>query len=69
MPINTILSNARNGGPVMDILSTLESMMLLPAPSGYEKEMAYFLKDILAGYADEVHIDRIGNVIAKVRGC
>jgi len=52
----------------MDILSLLESLMLLPAPSGYEKEMAYFLKDILAPYADEVHIDRIGNVIGKIGG-
>jgi len=52
----------------MDLKETLQRFMLLPAPSGYEKEMAYALKDAMAPYADEVSIDRIGNTIARFSG-
>ena len=52
----------------MDIKSVLRQFMLLPAVSGYEKQMAYALKTALAPYADEVMIDRVGNTIAKLQG-
>jgi putative aminopeptidase FrvX len=46
----------------------MKKFMLIPAPSGYEKEMAYALKDELAPWADDVAIDHVGNVIAKISG-
>lgn len=46
----------------------LKEFMLTSAPSGYESEMAYKLRDRLAQYCGEVSIDRVGNVIAKVPG-
>lgn len=52
----------------MDITDCLKKFMLLPAPSGYEKEMAYCLKEALTPYSDELNIDRVGNVIAKING-
>ena len=52
----------------MVIADYLKKFMLLPAPSGYEKEMAYGLKDAIAPFTDEVKIDRVGNVIACIRG-
>ena len=52
----------------MNIVDTLKFFMTQPAPSGYEKEMAYSLKSALAPLADEISIDRLGNVIAKIRG-
>lgn len=52
----------------MNILEIMERFMLTPAPSGYEKEMADKLLDALDNYADQVSIDRIGNVIAKIEG-
>lgn len=50
------------------MLETLRKFMLTPAPSGYEGEMAAALKAALAPYADDVETDRVGNVIARVRG-
>ena len=52
----------------MNIIDILRDFMLLPAPSGYEKEMAYKLKNTLADYADELLLDKVGNVIAKING-
>lgn len=46
----------------------LKDFMLTSAPSGYEKEMAYKLKAYLEEYSDEVTIDRVGNVIARIPG-
>lgn len=46
----------------------LKDFMLTSAPSGYEKEMAYKLKGYLEAYCEEVRIDRVGNVIAKIAG-
>lgn len=52
----------------MDAMGLLRTFMLLPAPSGYEKEMAYALKGVLEPLADEVSIDRTGNVLARFAG-
>lgn len=52
----------------MIIKDLLREFMLTPAPSGYESEMAYLLKNKLNQYCDEVYIDRIGNCIGKISG-
>ena len=52
----------------MDMRNTLRDMMLTPAPSGYESEMAYKLRDLLAPFCQSVTIDRVGNVIGKIEG-
>lgn len=49
----------------MDCKALLKEFMETFAPSGYEKEMAYRFRDHIARYADEVTIDRIGNVVAR----
>lgn len=52
----------------MIIKDILREFMLTPAPSGYEKEMAYLLKGYFSKFCDEVRIDRIGNCIGKING-
>ncbi len=52
----------------MDLAATLKDFMLTEAVSGYEKKMAYKLKDYFDEYADETTIDRAGNTIAEIRG-
>lgn len=50
------------------ILDNLKRFMLTPAPSGYEKEMAYGFKDIMLAYTNNIEIDNTGNVIAFFEG-
>ena len=52
----------------MNLEQTLKVLMLLPAPSGYEKEMAYAMKKEFSPFADSVIIDRIGNAVATFEG-
>lgn len=52
----------------MDLLNTSKEFMLLEAASGYEKKMAYAMRDHLSVYSNDVTIDRAGNVIAKFEG-
>ena len=52
----------------MDIMKTLQDLMLTPAPSGYEKEIAYKLAGYFRPFCEDVRIDKVGNVIAKVAG-
>jgi len=52
----------------MDTIQILKDLMLTPAPSGYEKEMAYKLAAYLRPFCEEVRIDKVGNVIAKIAG-
>ena len=51
-----------------ELKKQLKEYMAIPRVSGYEKEMAYRLKEDLGKYSDEVKIDRIGNVIAAFKG-
>lgn len=46
----------------------LRDYMLTPSPSGYEKEMAYKLKQDLEKHCDEVFLDPVGNCIGKLNG-
>ncbi len=52
----------------MDLLATIKDFMLTEAVSGYEKKMAYKLKDYFDQYSDETYIDKAGNTIAKISG-
>lgn len=45
-----------------------EKFMLTEAASGYEKKMAYLLREELEPLADSVRIDNAGNVVAKIDG-
>ncbi len=53
---------------MMDTMQALKDFMLTPAPSGYEKEMAYKLVEYFKPLSKEVSIDKVGNVIAKISG-
>jgi putative aminopeptidase FrvX len=46
----------------------LREYMAIPRVSGYEKEMAYRLRDDLKAYTGNAFIDKIGNVIASFEG-
>ena len=50
------------------ILELMKRFMMIPAPSGYEREMAWALRDEMKPWVDDVAIDRVGNVIATIRG-
>lgn len=52
----------------MEIKGLLRELCLTPAPSGYEKESARVFKKAIEPYADEVSVERMGNVIATVHG-
>lgn len=52
----------------MNMMGTLKDFMLTPAPSGYESEMAYKMVERFKSFCDEVRIDHVGNVIAKISG-
>lgn len=46
----------------------LRDMSAIHAVSGFERDMAIYLRDALAPHADEVSVDRYGNVVAIRRG-
>jgi putative aminopeptidase FrvX len=52
----------------MDMLKTLQDLMLTEAVSGYEHRMAAKMKAHFAPLADEVVVDKAGNVSATLRG-
>lgn len=52
----------------MDTTAILEELMMIPAPSGYEQEMAAAMQIHLETYCEETHLDRFGNCIGKIKG-
>ena len=53
---------------MIEIKDLLKEMMLIPAPSGYETEMTDFLFEKIKNIADEAEVDKVGNLIAKIKG-
>lgn len=53
---------------MLEIKKILEEMIFIPAPSGYETGMADYLFRTIKDIADEIEVDNIGNVIAKIKG-
>ena len=43
-------------------------LIQIPGPIGFEYRVAQRLQELLHSYVDEIHIDKIGNVIAKKKG-
>ncbi|MHB8062490.1 MAG: M42 family metallopeptidase [Ruminiclostridium sp.] len=52
----------------MQVTNVLKELMLLPALSGYEKEVANKLQEEFLKYTNEVVIDKLGNTMAKFEG-
>lgn len=52
----------------MKVRDLLKEFMMVPAPSGYEQEMAVLMKKYLSQYCDHVEVDRSGNVIGTIEG-
>lgn len=52
----------------MDIYELLEKLCLAPAPSGYEKNSAAAFARLIEPYTDELRVDKMGNVIARIDG-
>jgi putative aminopeptidase FrvX len=50
------------------MIEILKILTNLSGPCGYEHAVSYFLRDYLEDKADEVRIDPIGNVIARIKG-
>lgn len=46
----------------------VQQLSELHGPSGYEHNVAYFIQDYVKNKADDVHMDRMGNVIARKSG-
>lgn len=51
-----------------DIKNLLEEMIFIVAPSGYETKMTDYIFEKIKNIADEVEVDNIGNIIAKITG-
>jgi len=52
----------------MNTYEILRNLCLAPAPSGYEKNAAKVFAAEVAKYVDDVRIDKMGSVIAKIEG-
>ena len=52
----------------MDMMETLRSFMLAPAPSGCESAMAALLAGRLRPFCNNARLDRVGNVITHLPG-
>ncbi|MBM3709484.1 MAG: M42 family metallopeptidase [Actinobacteria bacterium] len=51
-----------------EIDKLLEELMLIGAPSCYEKMMSDFIYNKIKNISDSIEIDKIGNLIAKING-
>ena len=54
--------------PEIRLEAVLKEFMLTPAPSGYEREMVYKLKEHFIPWCDETTIDQTGNCAGFIRG-
>lgn len=52
----------------MNTVELLEKLCLAPSPSGYERNSAKEFCESIGRYADEVKIDKMGSVIARIDG-
>lgn len=52
----------------MNSYELLEKLCLAPAPSGYERNAAAAFAGLIKPYADEIRLDKMGNVIARIDG-
>jgi putative aminopeptidase FrvX len=52
----------------MDMLKTLQDLMLTEALSGHENKMAVKMRAYLEPYAEEVTVDKAGNITATLHG-
>ena len=50
------------------IADLLYELVQIPGPTGFENRVASRLSDLLKEHVDEIHIDKIGNIIAKIQG-
>jgi tetrahedral aminopeptidase len=46
----------------------LQTLTSLHGPCGFEQPVATWIKDKLKNLADDVHVDRLGNIIARKKG-
>jgi putative aminopeptidase FrvX len=53
---------------IMDGIKLIEELTAIPALSGYEDAMISTMRGYFEKHADEVYVDRIGNVVATLRG-
>lgn len=51
------------------MIELLRTLCEIPGVSGREHKVASKIKELLTPYADDVRIDRLGNVIGVLRGC
>ncbi len=50
------------------MFNTLEKLINIPSPSGFEENIAEFIKMEISPFVDKVYIDILGNVIARKTG-
>lgn len=51
-----------------ELIPLIEELISTPGASGFESEIAQLIISKIENYVDEVRIDRLGNVLAKVSG-
>ena len=51
-----------------ELLSLLEELISTPGVSGFEQDIAQLIVSLIEDHVDEVRIDRLGNVLARVSG-
>ncbi|MHA1606686.1 MAG: M42 family metallopeptidase [Candidatus Freyarchaeota archaeon] len=52
----------------MSILQLIERLLSIPSISGFEDEFSELVASLIEEKVDELEVDRIGNVIAKIEG-
>ena len=51
-----------------ELIPLIKELILTPGVSGFESEISQFIVSKIEDYVDEVKIDRMGNVLARVSG-